>query len=324
VGAVAAASGPPLGALIIQSAGWRWAFLVNPPIALVTWLAGRRILHETRDETSRLPDAVGVILLTLSMGLLALGIVQGNDWGWSDPRIVASLLGAALFFAPALVRSARHPAPVLPLELFRVRSFSVANAGAVLFSAAFAAMLLAGVLFLNGVWHYSILRTGLAVTPGPIMAAICAPIAGRLADRFGHRVVLVPGALLFSAGMALLRLRIGLHPAYLTEWLPSALLTGCGVGLTLPTLGSAAAASLPSARFGAGSAVTSTARQFGFVLGVSVLVAVLGTPAPGQILAAFQHGWDFIASAAATSGVLCLALGMTVQRSVAAADTAAA
>jgi EmrB/QacA subfamily drug resistance transporter len=320
-GAVAAASGPPLGALIIQSAGWRWAFLVNVPVGLLAWLLGRRVLEESRDPTAtRWPDPLGIVLLTAGMGLLALGIVQGSGWGWTDPRIILTFAGAAVLVPLSVWRSATHPAPVIPLPLFRVRSFSLANVAAVSFSAAFAAMLLAGVLFLNGVWHYSILRTGFAVTPGPLMAATFAPLAGRLADRFGHRVVLVPGALIFAVAMLLFRARVGLHPDYLAVWLPAALLSGMGVGLTLPTLGSAAAASLPPERFGAGSAVTSTARQVGTVLGVSVLIALLGAPAPGDALAAFDRVWLFAAAGAVAASALCLGLGMTVHRQKAAAD----
>ena len=315
VGAVAAASGPPLGALIVQSAGWRWAFLVNAPVGLIAWLLGRRVLVESRDPTARgWPDPVGIALLTAGMGLLALGIVEGSGWGWSDPRIIGSFAGAAVILPLSIWRAATHPTPVIPLALFRVRSFSVANVAVVSFGAAFAAMLLAGVLFLTGVWHYSILRTGLAVMPGPLMAAVFAPVAGRLADRFGHRVVLVPGALIFGAAMLLFRARVGLHPDYLGAWLPAAVLSGIGVGLTLPTLGSAAAASLPPERFGTGSAVSSTSRQIGFILGVSVLIALLGTPDRGNVLATFDGAWAFAGACAGAASLVCLGLGVTVRR----------
>lgn len=315
VGAVAAASGPTLGALIIQSAGWRWAFLINVPTGLLAWLSGRRVLADARDPAATdMPDSVGTALLTGGMGLLALGIVQGSAWGWGDPRIIFAFAGAALALVVSVRRSLTHPAPVLPLPLFRVRSFSLANSASLSFSAAFAATLLAGVLFLNGVWHYSLVRTGLAVTPGPLTAAVCAPVAGRLADRFGHRVALVPGALLFAAAMLLFRARVGSDPAYLSAWLPAAVVSGAGVGLTLPTLGSAAVASLPPERFGAGSAVASTARQFGGALGVAVLIALLGAPARGDALAAFDRVWVFAAACAAAAALLCVGLGRTVPR----------
>src|SRR6185437_16002671 len=89
-------------------------------------------------------------------------------------------------------RSSRHRAPVIELSLFRVRSFSAANLGGFLFAMGFFALLLCGLLFLTSVWHCSVLRAGFALTPGPLMAAVAAPIAGRLSDRLGQRVVAVP------------------------------------------------------------------------------------------------------------------------------------
>jgi EmrB/QacA subfamily drug resistance transporter len=312
VGAVAAASGPSLGGLIVDRVDWRWVFYVNLPIGIVAWLAGRRLLREARDESAtRWPDAVGVVLVTLAVGALSLGIVQGTDWGWGDPRIVGAFAAAAVLVPLVVLRAARHPAPVIDLALFRVRSFAVANVATVLFATAFSAMLLSGVLFLTGVWHYSILQAGLAVSPGPLFAAAFAPPAGRLADRFGHRAVLVPGALVFALGIGLYLTRVTLAPDYVGTWLLAACVTGIGVGLTLPTLGSSAAASLPAARFGSGSAVSNTARQVGFVLGVSLLVVVLGDVTRGGALAAFQRGWTLMLALAAATAVVCAVMGRT-------------
>jgi EmrB/QacA subfamily drug resistance transporter len=326
VAAVAAASGPSLGSILIDKVDWRWAFFINAPIALLAWLRGRRILEESRDPaaTAR-PDILGVALLIVSMGALALAIVQGNDWGWGSARIVGALTVAALGIPLSIWRAATHASPVIDLTLFRVRSFSVANGATLLFAAAFFAMLLGNVLFLTSVWHYTILQAGFAITPGPLFAAAVAGPAGRFAGRFGHRVVLVPGACIFATGILLLLVRLGVHPAYLTQWLPASILTGIGVGLSMPTQSSASAASLHPARFAIGSAVNNTARQFGAVLGVAVLISILGTPAPSQELAAFQHAWEFCLALSLASGLVCLALGGTVAlaRSEPVAPTAA-
>jgi nitrate/nitrite transporter NarK len=133
---------------------------------------------------------------------------------------VLGALGAAAVLLPLVVlRSARHRAPVIELGLFRARSFAVANAGMFAFSTAFYALLLCNVLFLTGAWGYSILEAGFAVTPGPIMAALTAPVGGRLADRFGQRLVALPGALLFATGCALFATGIDATPDYAGEYL---------------------------------------------------------------------------------------------------------
>jgi EmrB/QacA subfamily drug resistance transporter len=309
-GAVAAATGPSLGGVLVDAAGWRWIFLVNLPVGLAAWAMGRRVLHESRDADARRPDAVGSLLVAGAVGLLALGLVEGPEWGWADARVIASFAVAAALLPLSVLRSLRHPAPAIDLTLFRVRSFAVANAGTLAFGAAFYAMLLCNVLFLTQVWGYSVVKAGLALTPGPLMAAAFAGPAGRLADRFGQRAVAAPGALVYAAGGLLFITGVGDSPAWVAEWLPATLLTGAGVGLTFPTLGGAAASSLPPARFAAGAAINATARQLGAVLGVAILIALLGTPAShAAALRAFDRGWAFIAIGGVLAAVAAACLG---------------
>src|SRR5262245_46812838 len=225
-GAVAAAAGPSLGGVLVDWQGWRAVFFVNVLIGLPALLPARRLLHESREPRTHFPDAIGALVLAGGIGALALGIVQGREWGWGSPRIVGSFAAAAVLLALFLWRSARHPAPVIELSLFRVRSFSVANAGGFVFAMGFFALLLCNVLFLTGVWHYSILRAGVALTPGPLMAAITAVVGGRLSDRFGQRVVALPGSVLFGAGALLFALETGVHPSYAADFLPANLLSG--------------------------------------------------------------------------------------------------
>src|SRR4029453_11042412 len=115
-------------------------------------------------------------------------------------------------------------------------SFAVANAGGFVFALGFYALLLCNVLFLTGVWGYSILEAGVLLTPGPLAAAIAAPIGGRLSDRFGQRLVAVPGGLLFAAGALLFALGMGEQPSYADEFPPATLFTGAGGRLPLPPL----------------------------------------------------------------------------------------
>ncbi len=306
MGGLAAASGPTLGSLLVQYLSWRWVFLVNVPICLLATLFGARVLRESRDENaSGIPDPLGVILVTVAVGAVALGIVEGPRWGWDDPRVLGAFLTAVVGLPLFVVRTRYAAHPAVDLSLFGVRAYSVANAGTLAFALAFFAVTLENIIFLQTVWHWSVLRSAVAVTPSPLLAGATAPLAGALADRFGHRAVLVPGALVFATAMLLFATRVGSAPHYVTVWLPAAVLTGVGIGLTFTTLGSAAVASLPPSRFGVGSAINSSFRQLGAVLGVSVFVAVLGTPSAASALDAFHRVWYVVAGVAALSALLC-------------------
>jgi MFS family permease len=307
---VAAALGPSLGGVLIEEGGWRWAFFVNLPIGLLALIPARRLLRESRDPNAgALPDGLGSALLVAGVGLLALGIVKGPDWGWDSTRVLASLAGGALLLPLVLLRSARHPAPVLEMSLFRIRSYAVANTGMLAFSFAFYAVILANVLFLTGVWGWSVLSAGFAVTPAPLMAALSAPLAGRVVGRLGQRPVAVAGALLFAAASAWYALFLDPTPDYVGEFLPGALMGGTGVGLSFASWGSAAMAELPPARFATGSAVVSTLRQLGAVLGIAVLVAVLEAGAPTDPVGAFTNAYTVMAVASLAGGVVALGLG---------------
>jgi MFS family permease len=223
--------------------------------------------------------------------------------------VVGSFVAAALGLAVFLWRSTRHPAPVLELSILRVRSFAAAGGAIMLFSTAFGAMLLAGVLFLTSVWDYSVLNAGIAFAPGPATAAIFAVPSGRLAGRLGQRALATAGATIFGLGALWWALTVGTEPNFAGELLPGMLVTGVGVGLTLPSLTSAAAASLPPARLATGSGIVAMLRQLGFVLGVSIFVAIFGTPGPTEALGHFQDGWLFIAGAAGLAGVASASIG---------------
>ncbi len=308
-GAVAAAAGPPIGGLLVQ-ASWRWVFLVNLPIGLITAVVAARILTESRDpEGKRFPDLAGAAMLVIASSALMLAIVQGQSWGWTSPRITALIAGSVVLAAAFIYWSSRHPAPVLELGLFRARAFSAANISGTLFFAAFGAMLLASVLFLTRVWHEDILTAGLQIAPGPIAAATFAVPASLLARRFGERNIAAIGSLLFAiAGVWWLR-TVGLQPNYAFGFLPGWIIGGAGVGFVIPTLASAAAGALPASRFATGSAVYGMTRQFGIALGIAILIAVLGTPRGAQVLPAFRTGWAVTVGLAFASAIAALAIG---------------
>jgi MFS family permease len=155
-------------------------------------------------------------------------------------------------------------------------------------------MLLSIVLWEQGAWGWSALRSGLAIAPGPIVVPFMSfVVAGRLTARYGPARTMALGSLFFGAGVSWWALAITVRPDYVSGVLGGMILTGVGVGLTLPTLMATAASSLPAQSFATGSAVVNMIRQTGLALGVAVLVAVLGTAAAHDSanLDAFRHGW---------------------------------
>jgi hypothetical protein len=186
---------------------------------------------------------------------------------------------------------------VLEPALFASRWSRAANAGVMAFGAALFASQLCAVLFATGVWGWSVLHAGLAAMPGPIASAIAAPLGGRWASRSGPRPVAISGALLFAAALLWVVVAADSTPDFLGVWLPYGVLGGAGIGLGLPALIGATAVGLPPGRFATGMALATTARQLGAVLGVALLVAVVGTPAPGDAAGAYHAGFALCAGA---------------------------
>jgi EmrB/QacA subfamily drug resistance transporter len=308
VGGAAAALGPVVGGFLV-AASWRWVFLVNVPIGLVAVVVGWRRLPDVPGHPVPRPDALGALLVTGGVAALTLGLVQGNDWGWGSARTVVALAASVVALAAFVAHTLRHHNPLVQPALFRNRTFSGASIVSLVFSVAFGAMLLSIVLWSQDVWGWSALRTGLGVAPGPLMVPLFAfLVAGRLIERFGAGRVIAAGSVIFAAGIGWWAIAANVRPNY-PEMVGGMLLTGVGVGLTLPTYMAAGAAALPPQAFATGSAVVNMLRQVGLAVGVAVLVAVLGTPhAPGATLSAFQHGWEVIAGASLATALAGAAL----------------
>jgi EmrB/QacA subfamily drug resistance transporter len=304
--ALAAAAGPIIGGLVVDVFEWRWVFFINVPIGLLVGLAGRRWLRESRDPSSgAVPDLVGISLLAAAMAALALGIVKGPTWGWSDARVLLSLCCAAALAPMFVRRSLGRRLPAFELSLFRAPLVAPANAGMFFYALAFYAALLASVLFLIGVWHYSALKAGAALTPAAGLVALSSGVAGRIADRYGARAVALPGTLLIAFAYAWWATSLEDGPSYLGSYLPGAVVWGIGAGATSAAFSTAAVAAVPSARFGTGSALNITARQLGGVVGISILVGVVGDPAgvTGRTSESFVDAW-YVCAAAALAAAL--------------------
>ncbi|MFB8242167.1 MFS transporter [Kitasatospora purpeofusca] len=315
IGGIAAGLGPVLGGLLVE-ADWRWVFIANVPVGIAAIAVGTRVLPRPRaKENGPLPDLLGALLLTAAIATLTVALVKADEWGWLSPRVLGSLLASALLTAWFLRRSARHHAPVVELPLLRVPVYAAANTAALLFTLAFAGMLLTSVLWCQQAWDYSALRTGLAIAPGPLLVPPVALGSAALVRWLGPGRVAALGTLLFAAGIGWWAATVGLRPGYATELLPGLLLTGLGVGLTLPTLVGSAAAALPPTRFATGSAITTMARQIGAVVGVALTVGLIGTPhGPQAALDGFRRGWTLLIVAALLACAAALWLAAAQRR----------
>lgn len=309
IAALAAAVGPTAGALLVQAWDWRAVFLANVPVGIVALVLGLRLVPESREATrDRFPDPVGILLLAGALTLLALGIVQSNQWEWASARTIGVLAAGALMLGWFVRRTLAVPHPALDLLIFVRPSARWANIATAAFTIGFTAMFFALIQFTIGVWHYGVVRAGLAMMPGPIVVMILAPLLGRVAGRFGQRTLLVPGGLVYAAAGVLLLTSVGSEPSYATELLPAALVAGLGVSMVIPHLTSAAVQGLPPDEFGAGAAVNQAIRQLGATFGVALTVALLGTVTPLDAIDRFQRIWWMIVICGVLTSVAALAL----------------
>ena len=302
-----AVAGPALGSVLIDVWSWRAIFLINVPLCLLILAMSPRLLRESKNpQASGRVDLLGIPIGTAAIALIMLAIVQSESRGIDDPRIIA-LLVAGLAMIPLLIwRSARHPEPLLDLSLFRLRAFASANAGAAVYSMAFTAGFLVSSLVLQDLWDQSVRTTGLALIPGPILAAVMSPLAGRFADRFGHRWLLGVGSALCGLAYLLYLLVLDETPAVFNRFVPISALLGIGIGLSISSWSSAGLADVDPARFGTANATVRTVQQCFYALGVAVVVTLLATGGERSELTGFRWAWIWVTSAYLASAVVIM------------------
>ncbi len=277
VSALAAAVGPSLGSFVIDMLGWQWAFYLNLPLGAISLWRGAELLKEAkRPENRRAVDGLGMALLIVGVGALALCIVQLQSPNWSAGELRAAASLSAITLVGFVVWAHATPAPLVDFRLFQNRTYTYVNLATLAFGIAFSMMFFAFFFYTTEVWHYTLPQAGLAITPGPLLVIPFAVLSGRLAGRFGHRPFLVGGALVYALSGLWFLLVPGAQPAYLSQWLPGLLLSGMGVGLVLPSLSAAAVNRLPAAQYAVGSAINQATRQIGSVMGVAITVLLLG------------------------------------------------
>ncbi|MES4901805.1 MULTISPECIES: MFS transporter [unclassified Streptomyces] len=294
------AAGPVAGGMLTEAFGWPAIFLVNLPIGVILLLAGLRHLDESRNPNAPAIDIPGTVLSVLAVGALTYGLIEGGARGWTSPVILGSFAAAAILFAGFVAVEARRSAPMLPLRLFRQRLFTVSNTAMVVVGFA----LMGSSFFFSQFFVYvqgsSILRAGLQTLPTTLAMVIVSPFAGRLAARYGFRIVVTIGLALAGGGLLALGM-VHADTGYGNVWWRLGVV-GIGFALTMSPLTGAAIQAVSPQEGGLASGVSSTTRQIGAVLGVAVLGAVVRTRQSGG--ASFEAGLN---SAFVVAGAVTLA-----------------
>lgn len=305
VGALAAATGPTIGGLLV-TLDWRWVFLINLPIGVAAILiAATRIPGLPGQLGAPHPDLPSALLLSGAIAALVGIIVQVPTTGWTATTITVGVIfvvAAALF----VWRSRVHHNPLIAPAILAGRGFALANVAMVTFSAAFGIMLLSNSLWLQDVWRYGPVLTGLAMAPGPLMVPLTTSVLRRVGTRFRPVTFVAWGGTVFAAGMVWGVLTRTAEPAYAVVLLPQLLAGGIGVGLAMGNLLATGSALVPAAESGAGSGVLNTGRQVGASLGVAVLVTALAVNQ--QSIGGFDAAWLTAAGAGLATTVLAIVL----------------
>ncbi len=306
-GALGAAVGPGAGAILIEVASWRAAFLVNLPFgALILWFAAARLPALKGADAGEGLDLPGIAMIASGVAALTWGVVQVDQAGFAAPTVWGPVLvGVGLLASYALWARGRRAAAI-DMTLFADRTYALVTVASFVFGIAFSMMFLSSFLFLLGIWGYSQGLTGLAVTPGPLVVIAVAIGSGRLVARVGHRAVLVAGGLLYAGAQMWVAWHVTATPAYLTLWFPMQIVGGTAVGLLLVGLSGAAVAGLPPARFGVGGAVNNAVRQLGGVFGTAIAVVLVGQANAG--IEAFRLTFLCLGLIGLATALLCLPL----------------
>jgi EmrB/QacA subfamily drug resistance transporter len=285
--AAAAAFGPVLGGVLVQRWGWPAIFWFNLPagalgvILALTLIPRRHLAH-----TSARLDWPGVALSTAGLFCLTLALIQGNAWGWTSAAVLSLFAGAAALIGGFAAWELRSAEPLFDLRLFRDRTFAAASVAIMTVDTAMMGTAFMLVIFMVAMMDYSEAKAGLVIATLPAAMLVLAPLAGRLVDRLGPRLLAVSGALLAAAGLFALGHLSRTAPVDQVVW--RGVLVGAGLGLSLPALTAAGMTAVPGGRKGAGSGMLNTARQLGFLLGVAILVAVFAH----TMHAAMNHSTD--------------------------------
>lgn len=275
--ALGAIVGPIIGGLIVTHYSWAWIFLINLPVGVISLILVQRIVPESKDPlASRKIDWTGVVLSGLGIFCLVFASIEGSRLGWSSPEILGLFVISALLIGLFIWWEQRVADPIVKIELFKLRNFTVANIIGLVVAFGMLGIFFPITLFLQEVLGFSPVKAGLAMTPMSLMIMVGAPISGRLSDKIGSRWILFVGTAIMTIGILFITRQTNLDTT-VVSLAPALIVTGIGMGMTFSPMTAAAMRDVPPRVAGSASGVLNTSRNIGQVLGIAVLGSVLQT-----------------------------------------------
>ncbi len=309
VGGLAIAIGPLVGGAVVEGASWQWIFWLNVPIGLAVLPLAWTRLTESYGPATRL-DLPGLVLASLGLFGIVLGVVRGNDHGWTSLTVLPPMVIGALLIVAFIAWELRAPEPMLPLGLFRSRGFTLTNVASMLmFFGMFGSIFLLA-QFLQVVQGYSPLEAGLRTLPWTGMPVLIAPVAGILSDRIGGRPLLATGLALQAIGLGWLAAVSSPTVGYLTL-VPAFVISGVGMSLFFAPVANMVLGSVRRDQEGIASGANNAIRELGGVFGIAVLGAVFSghggyTSGPAFVSGMSAAVWVGTAAVALAAGAALL------------------
>ena len=304
VGSVATASGPSLGAWLVDVGGWRWAFWTGLPFGVLAWVLGFRTFEERRVAERKFPDPWSSGLLLVGIGSLTLALVQVRTWGWSSPSTLVAFATSAITLIALALRSLRIETPLIDPALLRFSGVRYAVTGAVLYGAGFFALFFGAIQFLSFVWGYGTMQAGLLFVATPASMVVLSPIAGRLAERLGLGLMLIVAGVFTIAGACTMAFALDAD-RHVAPWIIGMALFGVGGAFAWPALFGLVAEGLPTSLFAQAMGVQQAFQRMAGALGVAATITLTDAWRPGDGVGDYVHLWYLVGAA----GIAALLIG---------------
>lgn len=308
-GGVSSALGPSLGGLIVGAGGWRWAFWVNLPVGIAALALGPIYLaRSATDRSKSIPDPFGAVLTIAAISAITLAVVQNkhsDGWGWLG-RWTLTVMGVGMVLLVWFLYRCRTQAnPLMQLALFRVPNVGAGVIGTFMVALVWFCIYWGIVRYTMLEWHWSPLKAGVSTAPVSLFAGLVGIVAGRVANRVGHRVFIVPGSIATIATAVWFWVAMGEQESLWGVVVPGSVLLGLSTGLVFPSYIAATLVDIPTDRHAEGSALNFMVQRTGTTIGIALAITFLAT---GSALSGLRESL----AVAIVGSVICGVVGFFV------------